>query len=717
MLIELTITGALAYAGLKSYLNHQRKPKLVQIIQPPSKQKGWIEKTEQTLAGLLPFQNKQRQQLQVISEAPLEVSEAEQVINRDLKLSLVTLGLTTAGFLFNPLLTWISVPGLIYLQIPFLKTGYRELIREKRVGQGVLDSTITVVLLWLRYFWLTASFLTLMNLSLKLILKTQDKSRQKLVNILGDMPQFVWVLRGEVEVQIPLEKLTVGDVVVINPGEMIPIDGRVAAGAGSVNQHRLTGEAGLVEKEVGDSVLATTILLSGRLFIRVEKAGSETVAAQIGQILNQTADYKSTLQTRGEMIADKGALPTLALSAVTLPILGPVGAATILLSSFGYNMRIFAPISVLNFLQIAADHSILVKDGRALETLRAVDTIVFDKTGTLTEEQPYVAAVHACSAYNEKIILQYAASAEYRQTHPIALAILDKAARDHLDLFPVTEANYDVGYGLKVNVAGKLVCLGSKRFLQRENMTIPDSLLTRQMYCDECGHTLVYVALDRVVIGALELHPTIRPEVRQVVRELQRQGLNVYIISGDHEKPTQHLAHKLGISHYFAEVLPDDKARLVRELQEVGRTVCFVGDGINDAIALKQANVSVSLRGAASVAIDTAQVILMSQNLSHLLTLLKLAQKLDKNMTTNLWLTLIPGVVCVGGVYLVHLGVAAAQMLFYGGLGAGVANGMMPLLEHKWTGDQDTINNKLLSGIYDEKYRDKRILNNNTTSD
>ena len=278
------------------------------------------------------------------------------------------------------------------------------------------------------------------------------------------------------------------------------------------------------------------------------------------------------------------------------------------------------PISVLNFLQMTSQEGILIKDGRALELLSEVDTIVFDKTGTLTEEQPHVGAIYTCHSINENELLTYAAAAEYKQTHPIARAIQQEALNRELRLPEIEKTTYEIGYGLKVRLNEKVVLVGSKRFMEMSEITIPSEINAIQQQCNEHGYSLVYVALDGQLAGAIELHATIRPEAKHIISELRQRGFEIYIISGDHEKPTKKLAQEVGIEHYFAETLHENKATLIEALQKEGKAVCFVGDGINDSIALKKANVSVSLRGASTIATDTAQIVLMNENLTQLVT-------------------------------------------------------------------------------------------------
>jgi Cu2+-exporting ATPase len=468
---------------------------------------------------------------------------------------------------------------------------------------------------------------------------------------------------------------------VINAGETIPIDGLIHSGIASIDQHVLTGELQPMAKGVGNSVFAGTVVLEGQIHIQVEKTGQETVAAQIGNILEKTADFKATMQSYGERIIDKGALPTLAVSAIALPILGTQSALAILNSCFGYQMRITAPLSMLNFLTIASKNSILIKDGRSLELLSQVDTVVFDKTGTLTEEQPHVGKIHCCGI-EENELLTYAAAAEYKQTHPIALAILAEAKQRRLNVAPVTQAKYEVGYGIKVNVDAKLIRVGSVRFMEMEGISIPPEMNILQEETHEQGHSLVFIALNDQLVGAIELYPTIRPEAKQIIAQLKQRGLSLYIISGDHEQPTRKLAQKLGIDNYFAETLPEDKANLIAQLQQKGKVVCFVGDGINDSIALKKSQVSISLRGASTVATDTAAIILMDNHLNQLDHLFEIAEEFNANMKNNLNLSIIPGFLCWGGVFFLHFGIVSTVLLYDASLLVGVWNAMSPSLKN-----------------------------------
>jgi Cu2+-exporting ATPase len=470
--------------------------------------------------------------------------------------------------------------------------------------------------------------------------------------------------------------------VVVQAGQVIPVDGTITRGIATIDQHLLTGEAQPIEKGGGDSVLAATVVLTGAIHIRVEKAGHEISAAQMVDILNRTATYQMSMESKALAIADRAALPTLALGALAWPVAGWRGAMAVLGLNVGSSMRMLGPLAMLNYLNILSRNSILVKDGRSLELLNEVDTIVFDKTGTLTLEQPHVAEVHPCAGWCADELLTLAATAEQRQTHPIARAILTAARARGLKWLPLENAHYEVGFGIKVQMGGRIIRVGSPRFMEMEGIASPDAMRQRQQVCAEQGHSLVMVAVDGQLGGALELHATVRPEVKQVIRGLRERNLALYILSGDQEAPTRRLAHELGIDHYIANVLPEDKAQVIEELQQKEKSVCFIGDGINDGIALKKAHVSVSLCGATTVATDAAQIVLMDQSLHQLGYLLDIADEFESTFRRCLASSVVPDAILVGSVFLLHFGLVASALCFSAGIAAGVANAMWPALKH-----------------------------------
>jgi Cu2+-exporting ATPase len=642
--------------------------------------KTWQEFMRGKIDPLLGKKREQQRKELVASEEGLKISDSEKRLNRYIGISTVALGTATAGYLFFPPLILASVFAIVYLTMPIYKSAYRSLTKEGRVKLD-LTGALYITGTWLSGHVIIGALGELFYyLNDKLILVTQDRSHNALINVFGQQPRFVWVLVNGTEIEIPLEQLRAGDTIVVNTGQTIPVDGSIIDGMASIDQHQLTGESQPAEKVRGDSVFASTVVLAGKIYVKVEKTGPETVTAKIGTILNNTTSYQMTLESKGLQMAHQSALPMLLLSGLALPTVGTSGAVAILMGNFGLNLKATAPVAMLNFLKVASEKGILVKDGRSLELLNKVDTVLFDKTGTLTLEQPQVARIYACHhSINEEQLLTYAAAAEGRHSHPIAKSILAAATERQLELPEIEDAQYEIGYGIKVKISNELIRVGSNRFMVSEGISIPDEIQKLQTDCHEQGHSIIMVAVGEQLAGAIELQPTIRPEAKRIIHELQQRNLSMYIISGDQEQPTRKLAQELGIEHYFANTLPENKAALVEQLQQEGRSVCFVGDGINDAIALKKANVSVSLSGATTAATDTAQVVFMDGSINQLTQLFTFAHEFDTNMKTGFAAAIVPSATVIGGVFFFHFGIATALAVHILGLTSNMGIAMMPL--------------------------------------
>jgi heavy metal translocating P-type ATPase len=575
-----------------------------------------------------------------------------QNVNRDFTIGTASLGLAMAGSLLYSPLYLLSIPGLLYSVRHMFQNSYQALRKEGKVHVNALSSITVVACLLSGYYVAAAMTGFFYTFSQKLLLQVKIDSKKSLVNVFRLSSQTAWVLIDGVEVQISIEKVQRGAIVIVNAGELIPVDGVITQGMASVDQQMLTGEAQPVEKSVGDTVFAMTLLLTGKIQVRVEQAGKTTTAAQIGQLLNRTTEFKTGMQLRSEQLAQKTVWPTLILSALSVPLVGPMGAVAVVTAHFGNRMNAIGGIGILNYFRILSRQGMLIKDGRTLELIHQVDTVVFDKTGTLTQEQPTLGVIHTYNGYDENRVLTLVAAAEYRQTHPIARAILHAAQQRNLVLPPIDDAAYQVGYGLTVQIEDQSVRVGSIRFIENEGIRIPAHVREAQAACYEQGYSLVFVAVNDQLIGALELLPSVRPEAKAVVEGLRQRGIkSIVIISGDHELPTRKLAQELGIDRYFAQTLPQNKAAIIEQLQGEGRTVCYVGDGINDTIALKKAQVSISLRGASTAATDTAQIILMDQSLQQLCPLFDLSREFSTTLDNSFNLILIPVALGIGGIY------------------------------------------------------------------
>lgn len=613
------------------------------------------------------------------------ISPREQALNRRIGLSVACLAATGVGGAIFPPSLLLSVPISFLVMVPPIFEMAQE--SRKRLNRQVtyhVVTSINLLLIWLSGLYNSGMVATLLFFTgEKLLAVVEDRSHKGLIAVFSKQPSSVWVLRDGVEVQIAFAEVEPGDLLVVQAGGFMPVDGVVVDGLASIDQQMLTGEAQPVERGPGDPVYASTLVLSGKVQVRVDKAGSATVAAKIGETLNRTASYQLALQSKGAKMAHDSAGPILGLSAFTLATLGMDSALAILNSAFGVNVRISAPVIMLNLLNVASHNAILLKDGRSLELLNEVDTVLFDKTGTLTLSQPNVAKIHVTGPLSEDELLAYAAAAEDRQTHPIALAIVEEARARGLTLPELDQARYEVGYGLKVHIKKRRVLLGSDRFMRMENVEIPRAIEQEQAASHARGHSLIMVAVDGVLAGVIELQPTLRPEAEAVIDALRKRNLKMVIISGDQEEPTRRLAERLGMDRYFANVLPEGKASLVEQLQGEGRSVCFVGDGINDSIALKKANVSVSLRGATTVATDAAQIVLMQESLRQLPRLFELSDEMDRTMRAAMVSGIVPGALNVAGVFFLGWGFYQAMVIYSTGLFASMGISMYPLFKHR----------------------------------
>jgi Cu2+-exporting ATPase len=660
----------------------------------------WIHDHIDPLFG----QERQQQQRELSAGRKVELSPAQKQANYSLALGVTGLGLAAFAHLVAIPVVLVSAALGLYIMTPMIKLAYRQAVDERKLSILHLGLVYLACMYLGGFLVIGAMGIILLAFANKIELLSEAASRDELTNIFGQQARFVWMVVDGVEIQAPIERVKVGDIVVIDAGQMIPVDGVVVEGVALVDQHMLTGESQPTEKQPAEQVLAATIVLSGRLFVRVEKTGAETTANQIREILNRTTRHRLSIQEKATQLADRSLKPMLVGSGLGLVVGGPVSAIAILGSNFTLTMLGLAPLTMLNALNQSSRSGILVKEGDALEKLRTVDTVLFDKTGTLTVEQPTVVQIHTCNGFCEADVLQLAAAAEHRQNHPMAQAILAAAVEHGLAVLKIEDAHYEVGYGIKVRVMTSawralnashdsplaarwhaldafVVRVGSWRFMKLEELAIPPDLQAVQAACQAQAHSLVFVAVEDEVIGALELKATVRAETRQVVEELRRQGMKLYIISGDHEAPTRSLAHELGMDGYFADTLPEHKADLVAQLQTEGHKVCFVGDGINDAIALKKADVSISLAGATTAATDTAQVVLMDADLRQLLTLIQLVDGLHKNLDLNLNALMALSALAAGSILVLNAGFVAVEILNAASVIFGLGIATRPLLE------------------------------------
>ncbi len=639
---------------------------------------------ELTGSVLIHYNPKQIQKSQIIEILDTALAKANDSgpspLDLDLPISTASLILAVVSRFAFPALTPLSAAVFLYSVIPSFKGAYHVLFKEKRLGVDVLDALVVTACLATNQIFAGSILGFTLSIARKLVEKTEQDSKRMLVNVFGKQPRFVWLDKDGTEVKTPLEKLRVGDVIIIHTGESVPADGEVVDGMAMVDQHTLTGESAPVEKIKGDRVLAATTLIAGKIRVAVTSAGEETTSAKLAQILNDTAGYTLGAQSKGEKLADRAVAPTIALGTISLATRGLESAVAVINCDLGTGIRMAAPIAMLSSLTLCAQQGILVKSGRALETMNDIDTFLFDKTGTLTRERPEVGRIITFDGYEDAQILQWTAAAENRFSHPIAKAILAKFAALGLPMPQTDDSKYSVGYGITVGVDGHIVRVGSSRFMQHEGIPLPKEIDHEIARVHDEGHSLIMVGVDDKLGGAIELRAADRSEVMDVIAGLRARGADhLAIISGDHERPTRKLAQRLGMDRFFAEVLPQDKAGYVETLQREGRRVCFIGDGVNDSIALKKADVSISLRGASSIAMDTAQIVFMEESLEKLLNLRDISRGLHRNIDRSWQMIVGANLICVAGALFGGFGVMHSMILNQVGGLLAVGNGLLPL--------------------------------------
>jgi Cu2+-exporting ATPase len=539
-------------------------------------------------------------------------------------LNSVVLGATLSGA--------VPLPALAAaVSVTALPSARRALVaaRERRLSVDVLDLAAIGISLGTGQP-ATAAFITwLLGVGDLVLERTQDRARtaiSKLMKLDADhafrvRPGAEGDLGRDAIEKIPAKRLTVGDRIVVEAGGRVAADGVVVRGVASVDEKALTGESLPRERRVGDRVLAATVVLEGQIVVEVERTGRDTTAAKIVQILEGAGAKPMTLQRDTERTADRLVLPTIGLAGGAAFFAQQVDRMTsVLITDFGTGIRIAVPTNALTAMTLAARQGVLVKGAQYLERLAKADAVVFDKTGTLTSGSPDVFEVAPVCDLPATEALLLAAAAEGRQAHPIAEAIRRHAARIGLEV-PAADLGsetYAIGLGLSATVRGQHVLVGGARLMKRHGVEVAEgeAVAGRQR---ALGASSIYVAVSGKLCAVIGYRDEPRPESAGVVRALQAGGRRqIVLMSGDARASAEAVARAVGVDRVFAEMLPEDKAARVRELQREGKTVAMVGDGINDAPALAVADVGISLHGGTDVALETADVVLLEAGLAKL---------------------------------------------------------------------------------------------------
>ncbi len=564
--------------------------------------------------------------------------------------------------------------------VPVAKRAIFSLWNQKRLNMDCLD-LIAVTLTSLQGNLLTPSTLLMLHEIGDLIRdRTARQSTRQALNLLDSLSQFAWVERNGTKEQIPLEQINPGDVVIVYPGEQIPVDGKILRGQALIDQQKLTGESMPVTREVGETVYASTLVREGQLYILTERTGLDTRAGQSIKLVEDAPVYDTRMENHAAQLADRAMLPALLFSGGVLLTSGSMArAASILTLDFMTGIRVSVPTTVLAAMTAAARRGILIRSGRSLEQLAEVNTVVFDKTGTLTQGDVVVTGVKTVNGANPTRLLEIAAAAEQRLTHPVASAVVRYAKERGARSLQRDQWEYRVGFGVRAKIDEEEILVGSTRLMKKEGISLKP--LTRQ-YSDLQNNSSIYVASNGQLLGAIQYTDPLRSETKAVIQALQDRGIEIHILTGDRRHRALTVAQELGIAEdkIHAEAFPEQKVTIVRQLHEAGKTVAFVGDGINDSAALAHADVSVSFANGSEVARETADVVLMENNLTSLVKAIALAQQTRQLIEQNTCLSVIPNLAALSVATTVGIHPLLASVVHNGSAIAAGVNGLRPLI-------------------------------------
>ena len=496
------------------------------------------------------------------------------------------------------------------------------------------------------YFESVAVIIALVLLGKYLESSAKGRTSQAIQSLLELVPSQATVIRYGEAVTIDTEDIRVGDIIRIKPGERMPVDGLVIEGQTFVDESMMTGESVPIEKKVGDTITSATINQNGSIDYQATRVGSDTTLAQIVRLVEEAQGSKAPIAA----LADKISLyfVPIVLSLATLSALGWYFLAG---ESLSFSLSIFiavlviacpcalglaTPTAIMVGTGKGAENGILIKSGQALEAAYQLDTIVLDKTGTITVGKPSLTDLLPLGAFNRSDLLRLVASAEQHSEHPLAQAILEAAEEEGLDLVSVSHFEAVIGRGLSAQVEGRQLLVGNESLMKEKS--IDSSAFQEQLLeLSQDGKTAMFVAVDGQLAGILAVADEMKSSSLSAVQELQSMGLEVIMLTGDREETATAIAQKAGIQKVIAGVLPDGKAAAIKNLQEAGKKLAMVGDGINDAPALVQADVGIAIGSGADVAIESADVVLMHSDLQDVVKAIKLSQATIRNIKENLF--------------------------------------------------------------------------------
>ncbi len=502
------------------------------------------------------------------------------------------------------------------------------------------------------YFEAATVITTLVLLGQLLEAKARSRTGQAIRALLGLAAKTAHRVRNGQEQEIPVDEIQKGDVLRVRPGEKVPIDGVITEGKSNIDESMITGEPMPVSKGAGEKVIGATVNQTGSFLLRTERIGSETLLAQIVQMVAEAQRSRAPIQKLADTVSGYFVPAVMAIAVLTFiiwSIFGPapamayalVNAVSVLIIACPCALGLATPMSIMVGVGRAAQAGVLIKNAEAIETIEKVSHLVTDKTGTLTAGKPGVVSRISTNGANESDLLGIAASLENHSEHPLARAIVENAKKEKIEFRDVTDFHSSTGGGVSAKVDGKIALVGKEKFLVESGATISEELKNQAQRLQEKTQTTVWVALNGEAIGVVGIADPIKDTTREAIRQLHEMGLKVILCTGDNRRTAESVALELGIDEFKAEVMPDEKIDIVKNLKSQRAIVAMAGDGINDAPALAAADVGIAMGTGTDVAIESAGITLVKGDLRGIVKAMHLSRAVMRNIRQNLFFAFV----------------------------------------------------------------------------
>jgi Cu+-exporting ATPase len=507
------------------------------------------------------------------------------------------------------------------------------------------------------YYDTSAVIITLILMGRLLEARAKGKASSALKKLLHLQAKIARIIRNGQEIDIPIKQVIIDDLIIVRPGERIPVDGIVTEGYSSVDESMISGESLPVEKQIGSEVSGATINQSGSFIFQAKKVGKNTLFAQIVKLVEDAQASKAPIQQLADRVASVFVPSVIIISILTFALWYLLGtehnlihaifsAVAVLVVACPCALGLATPTAIMVGTGVGAEHGIIIKDARSLEIAHKIDTIVLDKTGTVTYGKPSVKKVIAFQPFTQNELIYHTAMVEKYSEHPIARAVIEHASKLEIKLGTPYQFDSVPGKGSEAIVEKKLVKVGNYKYLE-EIIKSSGENLSGVTKLESAGNTVVFVSISNKLAGLIAVADRIKETSMSAVATMSSSGLSVWMITGDNKRTAENIANEVGITNYLAEVLPHDKVQSVKKLQEQGRTVAMVGDGINDSPALAQADVGIAMGTGTDIANETGDIILVKGDLRNVNTAIELSKKTMKTIRQNLFWAFIYNIILI----------------------------------------------------------------------